>query len=134
MKSNKFRFRLKLITLALASQLAVANAAYSESFHPQATDLNLLWKVIDHTVGADIFLGSLTITNNGTEALGDRDWALYYSSVRPPASVLPENDPKGIAARQQLADQKVVIANADDAKSGDYFVLKPMEGFNPING
>ncbi|HGF7478060.1 TPA: family 20 glycosylhydrolase [Vibrio mimicus] len=129
---NKVKFPLKLLTLALVSQFSFSSLAYATTPHPQADKLDLLWKVVDHDIGENIFLGSLTITNNGTEALSDQGWSLYFNSVRPPASVLPDSDPNGVNARQQLASQHVSIRNADVAKSGDYFVLEPTRGFAPI--
>ncbi|MGD8110839.1 family 20 glycosylhydrolase [Vibrio sp. TRT 17S01] len=129
---NKVKFPLKLLTIALASQFASAPLVFADTPHPQADKLDLLWQVIDHDIGENIFLGSLTITNNGNEALGDKNWSLYFNSVRPPASVLPETDPNGENARLQLAQQNVSVRNADTAKSGDYFVLEPVAGFEPI--
>ncbi|WP_232477808.1 hypothetical protein [Vibrio tarriae] len=92
---NKVKFPLKLLTLALVSQFSFSSLAYATTPHPQADKLDLLWKVVDHDIGENIFLGSLTITNNGTEALSDQGWSLYFNSVRPPASVLPDSDPNG---------------------------------------
>ncbi len=129
---NQIKLPLKVLAVALMSQLVISNPAYSETFHPKANELELLWKVVDHDIGENIFLGSLTITNNGTETLSDKDWSLYFSSVRPPASVLPSDNIDGINARKQMLDQNVLLKNADDAASGDYFVLEPVAGFKPI--
>ena len=129
---NKIKLPLKILAVALMSQLAISNIAYAETFHPNANKLDLLWKVVDHDIGENIFLGSLTITNNGTEVLGDKDWSLYFSSVRPPASVLPSDNIDGINARKQMLAQNVLLKNADAAASGDYFVLEPVTGFEPI--
>ena len=126
---NQMKLPLKVLAVALMSQLVISNPAYSETFHPKANELELLWKVVDHDIGENIFLGSLTITNNGTEMLSDKDWSLYFSSVRPPASVLPLDNIDGINARKQMLDQNVLLKNADDAASGDYFVLEPVAGF-----
>ncbi|GAP75242.1 beta-hexosaminidase [Pseudoalteromonas sp. SW0106-04] len=123
-KLSKFTLALAGLSLLSASQLAVAQ--------PHPDNLDLHWQVVDHGIGENIFLGSLTITNNGTEPLSDSGWALYFSSVRPPASVLPSGDANGDYARQHIAAQNLSLDNADVAKSGDYFVLKPQPGFVPI--
>ncbi|WP_238322245.1 hypothetical protein [Vibrio mexicanus] len=129
---NKLRLPLKLLTIALASSMAMPTTALAATHHPQAEQLDLLWKVIDHNIGENKFLGSLTITNNGSEALGESGWSLYYSSVRPPASVLPLDSEDGNLARAEIAAQNLVLKNADTSKSGDYFVLEPISGFEPI--
>lgn len=129
---DKIKLPLKILAIALASHMSMPSTALAETYHPQAQQLDLLWKVIDHNIGENKFLGSLTITNNGTEALGDSDWSLYYSSVRPPASVLPLDSADGNLAREEIAAQNLVLKNADVSKSGDYFVLEPVTGFIPI--
>ncbi|QUI61680.1 family 20 glycosylhydrolase [Pseudoalteromonas sp. A22] len=121
----------QIITVSL-SGLALLTASHYSVAHPHPDNLALRWQVVDHGIGENIFLGSLTITNNGLEPLGESGWALYFSSVRPPASVLPDSDPNGQYARQHIAAQNLSLENADDAKSGDYFVLKPTAGFAPI--
>lgn len=130
MKTLKFPFRL--LTIVLMAQLSINNIASAESYHPSADQLDLVWKVIDHEIGENIFQGSLTITNNSAESLGDKDWSLFFSSVRPPASVLALDSIDGINARKQMADQYLSLKNADVSKSGDYFVLEPIIGFEPI--
>jgi len=119
------------ITTTLSS-LALLTASQFSIAQPHPDNLALSWQVIDHGIGENIFLGSLTITNNGLEPLGESGWSLFFSSVRPPASVLPDSDPNGQYARQHIAAQKLSLENADAAKSGDYFVLKPIAGFTPI--
>ncbi|MGF1725441.1 family 20 glycosylhydrolase [Photobacterium nomapromontoriensis] len=129
---KSFKSPLKVLAIALMSQLVINNSAFADSYHPEADQVELLWKVIDHEIGENIFLGSLTITNNGIEPLGDKDWSLFFSSVRPPASVLPIDSIDGNNARKQMADQFLSLKNADKSKSGDYFVLEPVVGFEPI--
>ena len=119
------------LTTAL-SVLALLTASQFSNAQPNPDNLALNWQVIDHGIGENIFMGSLTITNNGLEPLEESGWALYFSSVRPPASVLPSSDPNGELARQHIAAQHLSLDNADTAKSGDYFVLKPVAGFTPI--
>ena len=123
-KKRTFTTTLSSLVLLTASQLSLAQ--------PHPDNLALTWQVIDHGIGENIFLGSLTITNNGLEPLGNAGWSLYFSSVRPPASVLPSSDPNGQYARQHIAAQNLRLENADTAKSGDYFVLTPIAGFTPI--
>lgn len=121
---KKFTSALSVLALLTASQFSHAQ--------PNPDNLALKWQVFDHGIGENIFKGSLTITNNGIEPLGETGWALYFSSVRPPASVLPSSDANGDFARQHIAAQHLSLDNADVAKSGDYFVLKPVAGFAPI--
>lgn len=123
---------LPALTIAPLSAFANTGSELMPYTYPAASQLDLTWKVIDHGIGENIFQGSLTIHNNGVVPLGSSDWKLYYSSVRPPASVLPSDDTNGDTARAQLAAQNVKITNADDAASGDYFVLEPQAGFTPI--
>lgn len=124
------KFDLKPLSMAVA--LAYVSLSGQAEAVTSGSDLKLDWHVIDHGIGENIFLGSLTIHNNGLEPLTDSGWALYYNSVRPPASVLPSTDANGTLARTALAAQNVSIENADTAKSGDYFVLKPKAGFTEI--
>ncbi|MDP5215078.1 carbohydate-binding domain-containing protein [Pseudoalteromonas tunicata] len=119
--------------ISLAIGLVCAAVAPNAFAALSGSDIKLDWHVIDHGIGENIFLGSLTIHNNGIEPLTDSGWALYFNSVRPPASVLPASDANGERARAALALQNVSIDNADSAKSGDYFVLKPTAGFNAIS-
>ena len=66
------------ITTTLSS-LALLTASQFSIAQPHPDNLALSWQVIDHGIGENIFLGSLTITNNGLEPLGESGWSLFYS-------------------------------------------------------
>lgn len=117
------------LTAALAAVLPPGAA--SAACHPDARDLMLTYQPVDHTVAdAQYHLARLTIDNRDRRcALGD-GWAMYFNSVRRPAAVLAGE--AGEAARGRLAAQGLSVARADAAQSGDFYTLKPLDGFKPV--
>lgn len=83
--------------------------------HPSGADLAVSWGVLDNYKNPAVSFGSeLTITNNGSVALGSSGWALYFNFARlvPPDSV--------------QAGAKITHIN------GDFFKLEPTEAFQPV--
>lgn len=121
--------------------LFVASSSLSAlPLHPQPEELELIWEVLDNTytfensqgvVKEDVYLAQLTIKNNSIVDLGS-DWKLYYTSVRPPATVSPAKGELLTYANLQMATQGLLLTRADDAASGDYFLLQPLNTFVSI--
>jgi hexosaminidase len=92
-------------------------------------NITVQWRPADHTVGSGAFFRSeLTIENRGPGALDASGWRLYFSFVRRILADGEGND----SAVQDLAGQGIRIAKADEAASGDYYVLEPLPGFAPV--
>jgi hexosaminidase len=116
----------------LGSALVVTAApAQARPCDPGARDLFLTFQPVDHTVtDAVYFRARLTLDNHARRCALGGGWSLYFSSVRQPAAVL--SGPVGDLARRQLADQGLTVTRADEARSGDFFVLRPTAGFRPV--
>ncbi|MCY1073162.1 family 20 glycosylhydrolase [Archangium lansingense] len=97
---------------------------------PQArTSLSLHWQPVDNLVGRGRFFHStLTLENQGPEVLGDHGWKLYFSFSR---RFLKDGE-GNLARVQELEKQGIRISKADRAGSGDYHVLEPLAGFQPL--
>ncbi|TDB95729.1 family 20 glycosylhydrolase [Actinomadura sp. 7K534] len=117
------------LTAALAAVLSPGAA--SAACHPDARDLLLTYQPVDHTVtDARYHLARLTIDNRDRRCALGGGWALYFNSVRQPAAVLAGQD--GDTARERLAAQGLAVARADAAQSGDFYALRPVDGFRPV--
>ena len=97
---------------------------------PQArTALSLEWRPVDNLVGrGKFFRSALTLENQGPAVLGASGWKLYFSFSR---RFLKEGE-GNLAAIQELEKQGIRISKADRAGSGDYHVLEPLAGFQPL--
>ncbi|WP_257453726.1 family 20 glycosylhydrolase [Archangium lipolyticum] len=97
---------------------------------PQArTALSLQWRPVDNLVGRGRFFRSaLTLENQGPVALGSSGWKLYFTFSR---RFLKDGD-GNFSALQALEKQGIRISKADRAGSGDYHVLEPLAGFQPL--
>ncbi|WP_437927959.1 family 20 glycosylhydrolase [Sorangium sp. So ce291] len=82
---------------------------------PSGADLAVSWEVLDNTKNPAVSFGSaLTITNQGTVALGSSGWTLYFNFVR---TIVPESLPAGVTVTQI---------------NGDFFKMEPTEAFEPV--
>ncbi|HZJ64697.1 MAG TPA: family 20 glycosylhydrolase [Kofleriaceae bacterium] len=90
-------------------------------------DLSVDWQPVDFSPGAAFFVSHLTIENRGPGTLG-AGWHLYFSFVR---RILADGEGDGTTV-QDLAGQGLRFAKADDAASGDFFVLEPLANFVPL--
>jgi hexosaminidase len=116
--------------LALAA--APGPAAASTACHPDADELRVTFQPVDHSIApASWFRARLTLRNNDRGCALAGGWKLFFNSVRQPLAVYPPGE-LGDAARQQLAAQGLSLARADDARSGDYYVLEPTPDFDPL--
>src|SRR4051794_19590260 len=124
---------LAAMTLTSSFVLTTAPAqAATAACDPDARDLSVTFQPIDHTVtDAQYFRAQLTLANGDSRCALGQDWALYFTSVRHPAAVLTGTP--GDVGRKQLADQGLSVAHADTAQSGDFYVLKPTTGFQPLD-
>ncbi|QXJ26198.1 family 20 glycosylhydrolase [Actinomadura graeca] len=118
------------LTAALAA--AVPSGAAQAACHPDARALRITYQPVDHTVAdARYHLARLTLDNGDRRcALGADGWALYFSSPRLPAALLPGE--AGETGRRQLAGQGLAVDRADEARSGDFYTLRPAAGFRPV--
>lgn len=121
-----------LVLVAVSCALVPATASASAaSCRPDADDLRVTFQPVQNSSDASGVSTRLTLANRGRCALPAADWELLFSSVRRPLATLPPS-PANDAARRELADQHLTIEHADTAASGDYYVLKPTAGFEPI--
>ncbi|XRQ14891.1 family 20 glycosylhydrolase [Actinomadura welshii] len=129
---NRHTAVLSAAALTAALAVVVPPGAASAACHPDARDLMLTYQPVDHTVAdAQYHLARLTIDNRDRRcALGAGGWAMYFTSVRQPAAVL--GGEAGDTARAQLAAQGLTVARADAAQSGDFYTLKPADGFRAV--
>ncbi|TDC88737.1 family 20 glycosylhydrolase [Actinomadura sp. 7K507] len=129
---NRHTAVLSAAALTAALAVVVTPGAASAACHPDARDLMLTYQPVDHTVAdAQYHLARLTIANHDRRcALGSGGWALYFNAVRQPAAVL--GGAAGDIAREQLAGQGLAVTRADAAQSGDFYTLKPVEGFEAV--
>ncbi|MFI0408701.1 family 20 glycosylhydrolase [Actinomadura sp. 3N508] len=123
---------LTAAALTAALLAAVPSSAASAACNPDPRDLMVTYQPVDHTVAdAQYHLARLTIDNNDNScALGSAGWALYFNGVRQPTAVLAGE--VGDIGRKQLASQGLAVARADAAQSGDFYALKPADGFKAI--
>ena len=78
-------------------------------------DFAVTWEVLDNYKNPAVAFGSeLTLTNNGTVALGNSGWALYFNFVR---RIMPESLPAGVTVTHI---------------NGDFFKMEPTEAFQPL--
>jgi hexosaminidase len=111
---------------------APARASGSAGCHPDADDLRVTFQPIDHSIApASWFRARLTLQNTDRRCALGGDWRLFFNSVRQPLAVYPPGA-LGDAARVQLAEQGLSLARADEAQSGDYYVLEPTAAFDPL--
>jgi len=111
---------------------APGRAVASTACHPDADQLQVTFQPVDHSIApASWFRARLTLRNNDRGCALAAGWRLYFNSVRQPLAVHPPGE-LGDAARQQLAAQGLSLTRADDARSGDYYVLEPTGDFDPL--
>jgi hexosaminidase len=128
----------RLVGVALASGLALlatapaAPAAAAGSCHPDARALRVTFGSVDHSLAPAAWFRSRVSLRNGDDCALAGDWRLFFTSVRQPLGVYPEDDPLGQGGRQQLAEQGLTVRRADEAQSGDFYVLEPTADFEPI--
>jgi hexosaminidase len=126
-----------LAAAALVGALALTSALPGSgkpggSCHPDADDLFVTHQPVDHSADATFYRARLVLENRDTRCeLGSSGWQLLFSFVRQPLAVYPPGA-LGDAARQQIADQGLSVARADEAQSGDYYALMPTSDFAPV--
>ncbi len=118
-------------TFVLTSPLPSAGAQPA-SCHPDPSNLFITYQPVDHSDSGQSYRAQLVLANRDTACeLGSSGWRLYFNFVRQPLAVYPPGE-LGDAARQELADQGLSLTRADDAQSGDYYVLAPTGEFHPL--
>ncbi len=81
---------------------------------PSGKDISITWGLVGNYYEGDLFLSQLQLKNNGSTALDNKNWSLYFNSCR---KFNEEKLPKGIT-----------VAHVN----GDLFVLKPTVDFVPV--
>jgi len=121
---------------ALASAFVLTPSAPSSAVgdcQAEAKSLFITYQPVSHSSDATHFTSHVTVSNNDRRCdLPRSGWALYFNFVRQPLAVYPADSPLGIQGRQQIAAQGLSVQRADDAKSGDFYVLAPTSKFRPI--
>ncbi|MET0761589.1 MAG: family 20 glycosylhydrolase [Thermoleophilaceae bacterium] len=126
-----------LLAVALLAAVPLLVAAPGASAapgdcNPDADELRVTFQPVDHSIApASWFRARLTLRNGDRECALTGDWRLFFSFVRQPLAVYPPGE-LGDGARRQLAEQGLTLKRADDAQSGDYYVLEPTSDFDPI--
>jgi hexosaminidase len=121
-----------LVGSALVLAGTAGQAAASPACHPDADELRVTFQPVDHSIApASWFRARLTLRNSDSRCALADGWRLFFNSVRQPLAVYPPGE-LGDGARAQLASQGLAMARADDAQSGDYYVLEPTADFEPL--
>jgi len=81
---------------------------------PKGTDISLTWGLVGNYYEGDLFLSQLQLKNNGTSALENKNWSLYFNFCR--------------KYNQDKLPKEVTIEHVN----GDLFVLKPTKDFKPL--
>jgi hexosaminidase len=125
-------FAAGLLGSALLLAGTAGQAAASPACHPDADELRVTFQPVDHSIApASWFRARLTLRNSDSRCALADGWRLFFNSVRQPLAVYPPGA-LGDGARAQLASQGLALARADDAQSGDYYVLEPTADFEPL--
>ena len=125
---------LAVALLAAVPLLAAAPGASAApgDCNPDADELRVTFQPVDHSIApASWFRARLTLRNGDRGCALTGDWRLFFNFVRQPLAVYPPGE-LGDGARRQLAEQGLTLKRADDAQSGDYYVLEPTSDFDPI--
>ena len=92
---------------------------------PKLNRLEIHWQPVDHLVGdSEYFLSKLTLINNTDKPLKNNGWTVYFNSLR---RILKDGE-----KAQNFQTQGISISLADNAQSGDYYAMKPLDNFTPI--
>jgi hexosaminidase len=128
---------LRLLAAGLLGSVLLAAgtaspAAASTACRPDAGALRVTFQPVDHSIApATWFRARLTLRNGDRRCALADGWRLFFNSVRQPLAVLPPGE-LGDAGRAQLAAQGLSLVRADEAQSGDYYVLEPTSDFDPL--
>ena len=133
-RSSVFQALAAAVFASLLVGTSIAsNAAAQVSCHPDPAELFVIYQPVDHSESGQSFRARITLQNRAEDCeLSNEGWALYFSFVRQPLTVYPPGEP-GDAARQELANQGLTLTRADEAQSGDYYVIEPTGEFDPVN-
>jgi hexosaminidase len=101
---------LRILSLFL---LAFAIASCSQQ-RPKGADISLTWGLVGNYYDGDLFLSQLQLKNNGTAALENKNWSLYFNFCR---KYNQDKLPKGITVEHV---------------NGDLFILKPTADFKSL--
>jgi hexosaminidase len=121
-----------LIGAVLLLAAAPGRADAAGACRPDADQLRVTFQPVDHSLApATWFRARLTLRNGDRGCALSDGWRLFFNSVRRPLAVFPPGE-LGDAARRQLAEQGLSLARADEAQSGDYYILQPTADFDPL--
>lgn len=98
----------------LSFLLLVCMLASCSQQRPKGSDISLTWGLVGNYYEGDLFLSQLQLKNNGTAALENKNWSLYFNFCR---KYNQDKLPKGITIEHV---------------NGDLFVLKPTADFKAL--
>ena len=117
------------LLLLLIAACRTSQPLPSAAVRQARTQLAVQWRPVDNLVGrGKFFRSTLTLENQGPAELGAQGWKLSFSFSR---RFLPDGE-GNLEVRQRLEAQGIRISKADRAGSGDYHVLEPLPGFQPL--
>ncbi|MDB5255397.1 MAG: hypothetical protein JWM14_92 [Chitinophagaceae bacterium] len=102
--------QLRILSLFL---LVCAVTSCSQQ-RPKGTDISLTWGLVGNYYEGDLFLSQLQLKNNGTSALDNKNWSLYFNFCR--------------KYNQDKLPKEITIEHVN----GDLFVLKPTKDFKAL--
>jgi hexosaminidase len=102
--------QLRILSLFL---LVCALASCSQQ-RPKGSDISLTWGLVGNYYDGDLFLSQLQLKNNGTSALENKNWSLYFNFCR--------------KYNQDKLPKEITIEHVN----GDLFVLKPTKDFKAL--
>ena len=98
----------------LSLLLLVCILASCSQQRPKGSDISLSWGLVGNYYEGDLFLSQLQLKNNGTAALDNKNWSLYFNFCR--------------KYNQDKLPKEITIEHVN----GDLFVLKPTSDFSAL--
>lgn len=94
--------------------LLVCIVASCSQQRPKGSDISLTWGLVGNYYEGDLFLSQLQLKNNGSSALENKNWSLYFNFCR--------------KYNQDKLPKEITIEHVN----GDLFVMKPTADFKPL--
>jgi hexosaminidase len=98
----------------LSLLLLVCVVASCSQQRPKGSDISLTWGLVGNYYEGDLFLSQLQLKNNGTAALDNKNWSLYFNFCR--------------KYNQDKLPKEITVEHVN----GDLFVLKPTADFKAL--
>lgn len=98
----------------LSLLLFVCVLASCSQQRPKGSDISLTWGLVGNYYEGDLFLSQLQLKNNGSSALDNKNWSLYFNFCR--------------KYNQDKLPKEITIEHVN----GDLFVMKPTKDFKAL--